>query len=119
VTGNFAGALEGSFVQIPNPGGVSYAITYFGGTGNDVLLTRIGRFDFNATNAPADPTITDTTNGYQQVLTSTSHPGTAPGAGFGWSGGAILAADRGVAPGALLRDMHYANPERTFSVDVV
>jgi len=118
VTGTFAGAPEGAIVLV---GGVSYGITYFGGTGNDVVLSRLGRFDFNATNNPNLP-ITDTTNGYQQVLATASNPVTG-GNGFGWSGGTLAVLDRGVDglgyPGPLLRDLHYQSNARTFSVDVV
>src|SRR2546429_452937 len=52
VSGTFAGAPEGSIITV---GGVSYGITYRGGTGNDVVLARLGRFDFNAVNNPGPP----------------------------------------------------------------
>lgn len=110
VIGQFAGAPEGGTVVI---GGQSYFITYAGGDGNDVVLTRVGRFDFDLSTSPA---VTDTANGYGKVLTTDVWTGS----GFGWDGGPVLAFQRTTPTGQLLLiDGHYFYEPRTFRVDVV
>src|SRR5262249_39409085 len=75
--GTFNGVPEGSFTN-------GFGVTYRGDDGNNVVLTPAGRFDFNATNAPTNPAITDIANGYQQVLTTDLQPITGNGNAFGW-----------------------------------
>src|SRR5262249_25514318 len=97
---------EGSFVAL---GGITYNVTYSGGDGNDVALTRVARFDFNAPGSP-----NDTANGYQSVLPSNIYPGCG---GFGWTV-AALAVDRGTPADPLLRDLNYGT-DRTFRITVM
>src|SRR5262249_48163993 len=130
VAGTFAGAPEGSFVTV---GGVKFKITYAGNdpafnTGgdangnNDVILARVGRFDFNAS---TDPSTVQPT--YDPVLPSQLF---SPG-GAGWLS-PEQAYDRGPgAPGGplgrLYRDGHWGdhtgntfriavNPNTTFQL---
>src|SRR5262249_7890258 len=103
---------EGAFLVT---GGQQFQITYKGGTvpgsdGNDVVLTRTGRFDAN----PAGNAVPATT--WEAFVPTVK---TAPGGPvIGWSGSSILAKDNGAGqPNELLRDMHF-DTTNTLYVDV-
>ena len=101
---------EGGFVTV---GTSVYNITYHGDDGNNAVLTLPGRFDFNATNAPTNPAITDTADGYRQVIPSNIKTTAATGPAFGWAT-APLAFDRGASAAARHHPTHLqrAAPRR-------
>jgi fibronectin-binding autotransporter adhesin len=117
IIGRFAGLAEGAFFTLD---GFLMNISYYSGTGNDVTLTRPGRYDFDAG-------VPITTEPFYESVPQGQLYG--PGTGAGWVGTAPGGTARFVSEGGSLpadpntpvrmfRDVHFGQ-NGVFQVDVV